>query len=42
MVNLWEFYDVLKRYKSSSNINLKAVIEQEFVVYKDHGIHRIR
>ena len=30
MVNLWEFYDLLKRYKSNPNINLKGKIEQEF------------
>jgi hypothetical protein len=30
MVNLWDFYDLLKRYKSRPNINLKAVIKQEF------------
>jgi len=30
MINLWDFYDLLNRYKSSPNINLKAVIEQEF------------
>jgi hypothetical protein len=30
MINLWDFYDLLNRYKSSPNINLRAVIEQEF------------
>jgi hypothetical protein len=30
IANLWNFYDLLKRYKSSPNINQKAVIEQEF------------
>lgn len=30
MVNLWDFYDLLKIYKSRPNINLKAVIKQEF------------
>lgn len=28
--NLWDFYDLLKRYKSNPYINLKEEIEQEF------------
>jgi hypothetical protein len=30
MRNLWDFYDLLNRYKSNPNINLKRKIEQEF------------
>jgi hypothetical protein len=30
MINLWDFYDLLRIYKSDPNINLKGEIEQEF------------
>jgi hypothetical protein len=30
MANLWDFYDLLKRYKSDPNINLRGEIEQKF------------
>ena len=30
MTNLWDFYDLLKVYKSNPNINLKGEIEREF------------
>jgi hypothetical protein len=30
MINLWEFYDLLKKYKSRPNIDLRREINQEF------------